>query len=375
MLDGCCNYFNPARPDPKFKGGRVRVFAHNDQRITKFPPGFYTTDAFTDHAITMIRQFAAKPQPFFVHVTYNAPHYPLHAPPEDIARYTGKYLEGWTALRERRHQRQVAMGLIDPAWQLPGPDPEVVDWATETNRVWQDRRMAVYAAMVDRMDQNIGRLLATLKETGVETNTLVMFLSDNGGCSEHYAQDRPEVTPGTEETYTTCGPSWAYAENTPFRRYKTWMHEGGISTPMIARWPGIIKPGGLTRQVGHIIDFLPTCLALAGGAYPQRFHDHAILPVEGLGLLPIFAGQERAGHPVLWWEYTGNRAIREGNWKLCWDKKVKHWELYDMVADRTETHDLAAQHPDRVQRMSASWLAWAKETGVQNRKNAVTKNH
>ncbi len=364
LLDGCCNYFNPAQRDPKFKGGRVRVFAHNEKRISEFPGDYYTTDAFTDHAIDTVRRFAATGKPFFLHLCYTAPHYPLHAPPEDIARYRGKYRKGWDEIRKERHKRQIEMGLVDPRWKLPPRDPEAPPWEEAKHKDWQDLRMAVYAAMIDRMDQNIGRLLKALEETGVAKNTLVMFLSDNGGCAETPGGEDPKRIPGPKEDYTTCGAGWACAQNTPFRRYKTWMHEGGIATPLIAHWPGRIQPGTITHQVGHIIDFLPTFAELAGGEYPSEFNGNKILPLEGRSLVPILERKERKGHETLFWEFTGNRAIRKGKWKLAWDKKVKAWELYDVEADRTEMNDLAKEFPYRVKKMSASWMEWAKETGV-----------
>jgi arylsulfatase A-like enzyme len=364
LMDGACNYFNPTQPDPDFKGNQVRKFGHNDQLITEFPDDFYTTDAFSDHAVKTIHRFATNGVPFFIHVTYNAPHYPLHAWPEDIAKYQGTYLPGWTALREQRHRRQIELGLIDPEWTLPGQDPEVEEWESQENKKWQDLRMAVYAAMIDRMDQGIGNILRALDDTGTADNTIVMFLSDNGGCSEHYGQDTPDFSPGPKENYTTCGPSWAYAQNTPFRRYKTWMHEGGISTPFIVRWPGKIEANSMTDQVGHIIDVLPTIAEVGRADYPSEFAGRQVIPVEGISLVPVFEGGHRAGHETLWWEFAGNRAVREGDWKLCWDKKVKTWELYNMIDDRTETRDLANSFPDRVERMSNSWIDWARKTGV-----------
>ncbi len=367
LMDGCCNYFDPAQRDPDFKGGHLRVFGHNDELITNFPAGFYTTDAFTDHAVQTIRRFTRNRQPFFVHVCYTAPHYPLHAKPADIAKYRGKYAMGWEALRTQRHERQLAMGLIDPHWKMPPRDPLAAPWSSEANQDWQATRMEVYAAMVDCLDQGVGRILQALKDAGADRNTLVLFLSDNGGCSEHYGDDNPNHVVGIKETYATCGPGWAYAQNTPFRRYKTWMHEGGISTPLIARWPGHVRPDTRTSQVGHIIDMMPTFLELAGADYPKTYEGHSILPCEGLSLVPILEGQPRHGHDTLYWEYTGNRAIRQDNWKLVWDRTVRKWELYDVVKDRTETQNLAAENPERVQSMAATWESWAEETGVKRR--------
>ena len=369
LLDGCCNFFDPSRPDPPYKGGRVRVFAHNERRITEFPDGFYTTDAFTEHAIKTIRRFVKADKPFFVHVCYTAPHYPLHAWPEDIAKYKGKYKMGWDEMRRRRFKRQHELGLAAPSWRLSGADSRAYDWKT-ANHEFEDLRMAVYAAMIDRMDQNVGRLMAALKDVGADDNTLVLFLSDNGGCAEEPGgRDPAKRRPGPADDYVAVGPSWGWAQNTPFRRYKSWVHEGGITTPLIAWWPGRIKPETITRQVGHIIDFMPTFLELAGGRYPSRFNGHDILPVEGISLLPILEGKQRKGHDTLAWHWAGNRAIRQGDWKLVWDKMVEKWELYDLSVDRCETNNLAGQHPQRVERMSAVWFDWAQRTGVTTNRN------
>ena len=364
LMDGCCNFFDPSIPDPQFKGGRVRVFGHNEERITEFPENFYTTDAFSDHAVKNIQRMSRQEKPFFLHVCYTAPHYPLHAPREDVEKYVGQYRSGWEQLRKERHARQVRMGLVDPGWKLPPADPEAGAWEDQADKDWQDSRMAVYAAMIDRMDQGIGRILTAIDEAGVRDNTMVLFLSDNGGCSEQYGHDSPGYIPGKQEHYTTCGPGWAFAQNTPFRRFKTWMHEGGISTPLIVRWPSVVQPNTLTRQVGHIIDFMPTFLDAAGGTYPTEFNGHPISPVEGKSLMPVFQGKRREGHGTLWWEFTGNRAVREGDWKLVWDKKVKDWELYHLLHDRTEMTNLAEQYPERVRSMALSWKHWAIRTGA-----------
>ena len=364
LLDGCCNYFNPVQPDPPYKGGAVRTFGQNDRLITEFPDGFYTTDAFSDHAAGMIRRFAKTGKPFFVHVCYTAPHYPLHAKAEDIAKYKGKYMIGWDELRRRRHARQIEQGLIDPKWTLPGRDRETPAWNEEQNKEYEDLRMAVYAAMIDCMDRGIGRILDVLEEAGAAENTLVMFLSDNGGCAENPGGTVPSRIPGPKEYYVACGRPWAYAQNTPFRRYKAWVHEGGIATPLIARWRGVIKPGTITGQVGHVIDLMPTCVELAETEYPEQYQGHEIIPVEGQSLVPIFRGKTRQGHEILYWEWAGNRAVRQGNWKLVWDNQFRRWELYDLAADRTETNDLARQQPDRVKAMSEKWEAWAAQTGL-----------
>jgi len=365
LLDGCCNFFDPVQPDPSYKGGKVRTFGHNDKLITEFPDDYYTTDAFSDHAVTTIRRFAAADKPFFVHVCYTAPHYPLHAKPEDIAKYRGKYMMGWDKLRQQRHQRQIELGLIDPEWTLPGRDDDTSSWEDEKNKEYEDSRMAVYAAMIDSMDQGIGRILAALKETGTAENTLVLFLADNGGCAENPGGTNTSRVVGPKEYYVACGRPWAYAQNTPFRRYKAWVHEGGVSTPLIARWPKVIKSGTFTSQVGHIIDFMPTCAELAAAEYPTEHNGHEIIPVEGKSLVPIFRDETREGHDVLYWEWAGTRAIRQGDWKLVYDRQYRRWELYDLKADRTETNDLSAEHPEQVKEMIAKWEAWAEKTGAR----------
>ncbi len=368
LLDGCCNFFNPVQPDPPFKGGRVRSFGRNDELIKEFPDDFYTTDAFTDHAVEQIRTFAEAGKPFFVHVCYTAPHYPLHAKPKDIAKYKGKFMMGWDEMRRQRYERMIEMGLIDRKWKLSGGDSKSYDWET-SDKEWEDLRMAVYAAMIDSMDQNIGRIVRTLKETGVEENTLVMFLSDNGGCAEEPGGRNTKAIPGPREFYTAVGPAWGWAQNAPFRRYKSWVHEGGISTPLIVRWPSVVKPNSMTHQVGHLIDLMATCIDVAETEYPANYHGREILPLEGKSLVPILKGEQRQAHETLCWEWSGNRAIRQGKWKLVWDTQVKRWELYDLAADRTETNDLLSAHADRAESMAEDWFAWADRTGVKYSKD------
>jgi arylsulfatase A-like enzyme len=364
LLDGCSNYFNPAQRDPPFEGGRVRFWAEGRRRIMEFPEDFYTTDAITEHAIASIRRFAADGKPFLVNVSYTAAHSPLHAKPEDIAKYRGTYAIGWDALRERRWRRQIELGVVDPRWRLPGGEPEFPPWAQEPLSAWNQNLMAVYAAMVDSMDQGIGRILNTLAELGIEEQTVVMVLSDNGGCAEQAGGDDPTNVAGPKEHYVSCGAGWAYAQNTPFRRYKAWVHEGGIATPLVVRWPGVTPAGSVTDQVGHVLDFMPTLLEIAGAEYPSTKGGQSILPLEGRSLMTVLRGEERAEPEALYWASLDNRAMRKGRWKLVWDQDVARWELYDVVADRTETNDLAVEHPDRVRRMAAAWTAWAERTGA-----------
>ncbi|MCA9135241.1 MAG: arylsulfatase [Planctomycetales bacterium] len=370
LWDGCCNFFNPKIRDPEFKGGKVRPFGHNDRYLEfdDFPDDYYTTDAFTDHAIETVKRHAASGKPFFHYLPYTAPHYPLHAKPQDIAKYKGMYSQGWDALRQSRLARQKELGLIDDRWLVIERDDRARPWNEDKqiDQPWQELRMEVYAAMIDSVDQNIGRLLKTLDEVGVSDNTLVLFLADNGGCAETPGGNDPKQVPGPKEFYSHVGPGWATASNTPFRRYKQYCHEGGIATPLLARWPKAIAAGSRTNQVGHIIDFLPTFLELSDTTYPKshpEFFEETI-PLEGKSLLPIFQGNERTPHEYLYWHWATNRAVRKGDWKLAWDKHEKTWELYDLSIDRTEAHDLASQHPDLVDSLVDKWNAWAKMTDV-----------
>lgn len=370
LWDGCCNFFNPKIRDPKFKGGKIRPFGHNDEflEFDDFPEDYYTTDAFTDHAIKTIKEHSESGKPFFHYLPYTAPHYPLHAKPEDIKKYKGKYAAGWDVLRQQRLARQLELGLINKDWIVIDRDDRAKDWeqAKGIDEEWQQLRMEVYAAMIDSVDQNIGRLLDALDELEVADNTLILFLTDNGGCAETPGGNTPEQVPGPKEFYSHVGPGWATASNTPWRRYKQYCHEGGISTPLLARWPAAIEPGSRSNEVGHIIDFLPTFLDMAKAEYPSRHpaFNEPTIPLEGKSLVSVFEGKEREGHEFLFWHWSTNKAVRQGDWKLAWDRHEKKWELYDLVADRTEAHDLSGSHSELVQSMIQEWEAWAKMTDI-----------
>jgi arylsulfatase len=256
------------------------------------------------------------------------------------------------------------MGLLDPTWKLSPTDSKSYDWAS-ADHDWEDLRMATYAAMVDRMDQNIGRVLKALDELRIADNTLVLFLSDNGGCSEEPGGRDTTQEPGIVSTYTAVGPAWGWAQNAPFRRFKSWVNEGGISTPLIARWPGQVKAGTLSNQVGHIIDVLPTCLELANAKPLAEIHGVVTSPLEGRSLVPVLRGQQRTPPEELCWEWSGNCAIRRGQWKLVWDtlERPTKWQLYNIEADRTELHDLAASQPGLANELSAAYERWANATG------------
>ena len=354
------NYFNPVLRDLKFGGFRQPIM-DNREPVTEFPEDYYVTDAVNDHAVKMIKRFSKSKDPFFVFVGHLAPHSPLQAKPEDIERYRGKFAEGWDSLRKKRHQRQIEMGLVDPKWQLPEQDPDVSPWAQEEHKEWQDLRMAVYAAMVDRMDQGIGRILQTLRDCEVDQNTIVLFLSDNGGTHEEMRWDQPEITPGGIDTYCFCGPGWAFLQNTPFRRFKMFVHEGGIATPLIVRWPGMTEGGSITHHVGHVIDILPTLAEIAGTTYPDSWQGKPLVPLEGRSLVPLLQGKTCRDHEYLYWygPHTNAAAVRHREWKLVSEGAGKAWELYDMASDRTETNNLADQLPERTGRLAEAWFAWA----------------
>jgi arylsulfatase len=328
----------------------------------------------------MIERFAANGRPFFVHVAYTAPHSPLHARPADIAKHAGKYDEGYTELRRRRHRRQIELGIVDPRWTLPPADPKqgsftydyaIEPWETNPDRARETRRMEVLAAMIESMDAGVGRILQSLDRLGIADNTLVLFLSDNGGCA-YVPPDRNgflaynKDLPGAKNTYDFGSPGWGWAQNTPFRRYKTWTYEGGIATPLIVRWPKVVAGNRIDHQSGHVIDLLPTFAEVAGATYPTTHKRKRILPLEGRSLVPILRGEQRPGDDTLYWEFRGNRAIRQGKWKLVRSASRKTWELYDMEVDRTETLDLAAQDPGRVQQMSEAWEKWAQRVETPN---------
>lgn len=378
LLSGCTNYFNPGvkRPwenEPVHKRpGDMRPWGIDDQIIHPFTPedpDFYVTDAFTDKAVEFLDQYGRDDQPFFLYLPYTAPHFPMHARPEDIALYRGRYMVGWDEVRRLRWDRLVELGIVDERWGISDRDEMVESWASVEDRDYWDIRMAVYAAMIHRMDQGIGRVLDRLREIGKGDDTLVIFLSDNGGCGEHI-DNTPHLPPGTVDTYATVDASWANASNTPFRRFKAFDHEGGISTPLVLRWPRMIREGGALRaQVGHVIDFMPTFAELAGVEYPGERNGHPVAPMEGISLLPAIEGRPSEDR-TLFWECHDCRAARRGKWKIVSQGPARNhvnvpvnpgheaWELYDMEADRCELNDLSVSHPDIVKELSPLWEEW-----------------
>ncbi len=364
------------------------------------PEHFYYTDAIADQSSRFIREHHDQraDQPFFIYVAFTSPHWPLQAPEQAMAKYKGKYDSGYEPIRARRYERMKELGLVDPKWEL---SPAPLAWSDQSDKAWDARCMEVYAAQIDRMDQGIGRILDALRDTGSVENTLVLFLQDNGACAERMGRDanadrlsatsRPAMKPtdlqldvfpkftrdgrpirdgrgtmpGPDTSYLAYGGNWANVSNTPFREYKHWVHEGGISTPLIAHWPiGIGRKNVLEKQPGHLIDIMPTCVALAGASYPEKVEAGAVTPMQGVSLIAGFSGNPLNRKSPIFFEHEGNRAVRDGNWKLVARGEKGPWELYDMTADRSEMHDLAAKEPDRVKTMAAAWQTWAESTQV-----------
>ncbi|MDE0839728.1 MAG: arylsulfatase, partial [Kiritimatiellae bacterium] len=395
MLSGAGSFFDPKT----MVRDNTRISVNADKEYE--PETYYFTDAISDNAVTYIKdhQQQHRNKPFFIYVAYTAAHWPMHALPKDIAKYKGHYDAGYDAVRKARYAKAKKEGVIGDESVLT---PTVGDWANVKNREWELRCMEVYAAMVDNMDQGIGRIVGTLKSEKIFDNTLICFMQDNGGCAEGMGRrargkltsraDKPTkppmkdtdlqmgmipsqtrdgypllmgpgVMPGPADTYIGYGRDWANVSNTPFREYKHWVHEGGVATPMILSYPdGVSKTGSIAKDPGHLIDIMATCVDYAGATYPTEFAGKTITPMQGVSLRPVLEGKAlNRGKPVFF-AHEGNSAIREGRWKLVAKKKdvkADNWELYDMQVDRSETNNLAAKHPERTADMKKRWYAWA----------------
>ncbi len=353
------------------------------------PDDYYFTDAITDKAVEYVEDCGRSDKPFFLYLSHCAPHWPLHARQEDIARYEDVYAGGWEKLREDRFQRQLEMGLFEKEnTPLPAIQDRGMEWddLSDQEKAYEARKMAVHAAMVDRVDQSIGRLIETLQKTDQWDNTVILFLSDNGASPEvpqRPGYDRTGQTRdgrvvkykdiplhelGSQLSYTGIGAPWASAANTPFRYWKQESFEGGCHTPLIVHWPRGMKtkPGAICHEMSHVIDVLPTCLDLAGASYPSRYAGQELTPMDGKSLAPIFAGRPRNGHETLCFEHVKGRAIRQGDWKLvAFSRAPEKWELYNLAQDQTETRDLADRYPERVEAMKTEWRAWARRMGLE----------
>ena len=332
----------------------------------RLPKEWYSTDLWTSFGLKFVDEALAAKKPFYLHLCHNAPHFPLQAPKAEIEKFIGRYRIGWEEVRARRYARQLEIGLIDGQWTNSPMPAAIKAWkdvpAEEQERF--DRLMATYAAVVHRMDQAVGDLVEGLRQRGVLDDTLILFMSDNGGNAEGSSRGRTEGDPSQSSSQWFCGESWAYAQNTPFRLYKHFNHEGGISTPLIVHWPaGIAAKNELRRQPGHVIDVMATVVDVSGASYPQEFNGNPIRPMEGRSLVPAF-GDKPVAREAIYWEHEGNAAVRQGDLKLVRRGREGSWELYDLKADRTEQHDLASNRPEKAKELAALWKAWAERAHV-----------
>ncbi|HEV7868017.1 MAG TPA: arylsulfatase [Chthoniobacteraceae bacterium] len=344
----------------------------NGKQIAKddptLPKDWYSSDLWTEFGLRFVDEAVAAKKPFFLYLAHNAPHFPLQAPQEEIAKFRGRYKAGWDKLREQRHAKQLELGIVDKAWPLaPRPD-QVSAWESlsDERKEHFDQLMAIYAAVVAHLDTSIGVLVEGLKKHGVFDDTLILFMSDNGGTAEGGPNGRMEgEVPGSSKSTVFSGGSWAMLQNTPFRRSKRFNHEGGIATPLIAHWPAGIKAGNeLRKQPAHVIDIMATCVEVGGAKYPTERNGAAVLPMEGRSLLGSFADQP-IEREALFWEHEGNAAVRVADWKLVRAGRNAAWELYDLSKDRTELHDLVSEQPDKAKELAAKWEAWAARAQVK----------
>ena len=388
LRDGACNHFNPGdqregegaparkeaseerRKQIESTGrkapGYPRTWCIDDQVISPFTPekGFYSTDHFTKYALNYLDDYESEDKPFFMYLSYTAPHDPLMAWPEDIAKYRGRYLKGYEALRKERYERQRRMGLIDDTFPISDPTYDAWDGLTEEQKDEEDQKMAVYCAMIDRVDQNIGKVVDKLRAQGELDNTLILFASDNGCSSEvvppAFLNPTSNEGPiGSMTRWASLSTSWANVSNTPFRYYKNFSHKGGTCTPLVAHWPnGIEGKNMISHEVGHFIDFMPTFAELGGATYPSEFGGSPIPPMQGQSLLPILRGESYTRQNPIYWNWRDGKAVRQGDYRLVTDAGGP-WELYDMRVDRTETNDIAGQHPQIVSELSTLYETWA----------------
>ncbi|MCX2575453.1 arylsulfatase [Pedobacter sandarakinus] len=365
--------------------------------VKEVPKNFYYTNVIGDSTANYINGFSNKANPFFLYVAFTAPHWPLQALESDIKKYENTYKKGWQYTREQRYKRMIKMGLLDPKTeglsQFMYPEK---DWASNPDKNWDSRAMAVHAAMVDCLDQNVGKLIKQLRANGELDNTLIMFLSDNGASPERPEVFGPgydrsgttrsgenivfpvdkKVLPGPQTTHAGIGQEWANVSCTPFRYWKSKEHEGGIATPFIAYWPEEIKAGQISNAPAHVIDLMATCLQVSGAKYPSTFEGNTIIKNPGKSLFPVFEGTAtKASDRTLFWEHNGAAALRVGDWKIVRTTAKEQWELYDLHTDRSEIHNLSAEYPEKVRQMTAAWTNLAEEYKVFPKPQAVKNNH
>ncbi|MCE5177605.1 MAG: arylsulfatase [Porphyromonadaceae bacterium] len=372
LKDGACNHFNPGDQRPgegvPAQKKQDRIWCIEDKEYAPYTPmesDFYTTDYFTKYALDWLDQYREDERPFFLYMAYTAPHDPLMAWPEDIAKYKGKYARGYESIRKARYEKQQKLGIIDDRHKLSEATYDSWDTLTPTEKADEERKMEVYAAMIDRLDQNIGRIFNKLKEQGKYDNTLIIFISDNGASAEvvELAENSGEI--GSMTRWTSLGKNWANVGNTPFRYYKNYSYEGGIASPMIISWKnGLKKPGRNSDFVGHFIDIMATFVDLTKAPYPVSFNDKKVLPYEGESLMPIVYNQKPERKKPLFWEWQHGQAVRDGKWKLVKQGLEKPWSLFDMSQDPSETNDLASRNSGTVQRMDKMFNEWKQRVSI-----------
>ncbi len=366
MLNNGSSYF---KNGPLYNDGRTVTFMEGDREI-KRDTSYYLTQQITDFAVDAIEAQKNNQNPFFLYVTYTAPHWPIQALEKDIELFRGKYLKGWDKIREERFQKLIRQGIIPKETRLTARNEKIPAWNSipENEKGMWAMRMAIYAAMIYRMDQGIGEILKKLEETGESKNTLVIFVSDNGGSGDEVQKDGHVIQrngkQGTGDNIDSYQKNWGNVSNTPFATFKKNMHEGGIATPFIAYYPGVIKPGQLNNAIGHIINIMPTCLELAGVKYPQTFNGTTIKPLEGISLVKNLKTNASIANDTLYWEHEGNKAVRAGKWKLVYELDINQWELYDLSTDRSETNNLALKYPEKVKQLQIAHDRWSAKVGV-----------
>lgn len=391
LRDGVCNYFNPGyqRPGevvPAHKKGKFpRKWCIDGQTFSPYTPkekDFYTTDYFTNYALEYLEEYKDEDKPFFLYLAYTAPHDPLQAWPKDIKKYTGKFMQGYQAYRQARYERMLKMKLIDKV-SFPLSEPSYRDWdsLSSEEKVQEDRRMAVYAAMIDCMDQNIGKVIDKLDKLGQLENTLILFASDNGcspgsdsGGFKDYNPDAKNGEIGSMQRYTKLGIDWANVSNTPFKLFKTNAHKGGTCTPLIAYWPkGIIGNNRISHKPGHFIDIMPTIIDIAKAKYPQEFKGEKVVPTQGESLVSVFKNKNTARTNPIYWYYGKGKAIQYDNWRLVSDAESP-WVLYNMDTDRSETTDVSNKYPEVVSKLNDLHKKWMKENPVSKKRKKGRKS-
>lgn len=371
LISGAANYFDITRGKSK---SSVRHFAIDSTEYMPPKEGFYMTDAISENALKFLQKAETKDQPFFLYLPYTAPHWPLHALQEDIDLFKGKFMKGWDVLREERYQRMIDMGLIDNSWRKSERNEEVTPWdeLSQEQKEKMDLLMAIYAAQIHRMDQGIGQLMKQLETMGEADNTIILFLSDNGASSEYGPEGSDfwgnfwdgEARPGSGDSYHSYGSSWANLSNAPFKYYKKYVHEGGVATPFIVRWPSqIAKKGSISHKPGHIVDIMTTICEVAQVEYPSTYKGNTITPMPGKSFASELKGEKQSSEVPIFWEHIGNKAVRQGDWKLV-AKKGAPWELYNLAIDRAETNNLIESETQMANQLEQAYEEWAKQVGV-----------